>query len=145
LATGAEVRGSDINPWAVAEAGWTYRTLGVKGTARRGDVSSLRLPSHPSTILVAFVVNELPEPDRAVALDRLVDAARNGHQVVIVEPIAKKLTPWWGEWERAFQPAGGRTQEWRSRVELPRLLRDLDKSAGLDHRELTARTLMAGG
>jgi hypothetical protein len=91
------------------------------------------------------VVNELPGPDRAVALDRLVDAARNGHQVVIVEPIAKKLTPWWGEWERAFQPAGGRTQEWRSRVELPRLLRDLDKSAGLDHRELTARTLMAGG
>jgi SAM-dependent methyltransferase len=144
LATGAEVRGSDVNLWAVAEAEWTYRTLGVSGTARRGNLSSLRLPSHPSTILAAFVVNELPPTDRAVALDRLVDAARKGHQVVVVEPIAKKLTPWWGEWERAFQPTGGRTQEWRSRVELPRLLRDLDKSAGLDHGELTARTLVAG-
>jgi SAM-dependent methyltransferase len=144
LATGAEVRGSDVNPWAVAEAEWTYRTLGVSGTARRGNLSSLRLPSHPSTILAAFVVNELPPTDRTVALDRLVDAARKGHQVVVVEPIAKKLTPWWGEWERAFQPTGGRTQEWRSRVELPQLLRDLDKSAGLDHGELTARTLVAG-
>ena len=50
----------------------------------------------------------------------------------------------WGEWERAFQPSGGRTTEWRFRVELPPLLRDLDKSSGLDHRELTARTLVAG-
>jgi len=144
LATGAEVRGSDVNSWAVAEAEWTYRTLGVGGTARRGNVSSFRLPSQPSTILAAFVVNELPTPDRAVALERLVDAAGNGHQVVVVEPIAKKVTPWWAEWERALRPAGGRTQEWRFRVELPRLLRDLDKSAGLDHRELTAKTLMAG-
>ena len=69
---------------------------------------------------------------------------RRAISVVVVEPISKKLTPWWGEWERAFQPSGGRTSEWRFRVELPRLLRDLDKSAGLDHRELTARTLMAG-
>lgn len=145
LATGAQVRGSDVNPWAVAEAEWTYRTLGVGGTARRGNVSDLRLPSQRSTVLAAFVVNELPTPDRAAALERLVDAARNGHQVVVVEPIAKRVTPWWGEWERAFLPAGGRVQEWRFRVELPPLLRDLDKSAGLDHRELTARTLMATG
>jgi len=145
LATGAEVRGSDVNPWAVTEAEWTYRTVGVSGTARRGNVSDFRLPSQPSTILAAFVVNELPTPDRAAALERLVDAARKGYQVVVVEPIAKKVTPWWGEWERAFLPVGGRTQEWRFRVALPRLLRDLDKSAGLDHRELTARTLMAQG
>jgi SAM-dependent methyltransferase len=144
LTTSAKVRGSDVSPWAVAEAGWTYRTLGVRGTTSRGSVSSLRLPSRPSTLLAAFVVNELPPQDRAVALERLVDAARKGHQVVVVEPIAKKLTPWWGEWERGFRPVGGRTQEWRFRVELPRLLRDLDKSAGLDHRELTARTLWAG-
>ena len=144
LATGGEVRGSDVNAWAVAEAEWTYRTLGVRGTARRGDVSDLRLPSHPSTVLAAFVVNELPAADRVQALDRLVDAARKGHRVVVIEPISKKLTPWWGEWERAFQATGGRTTEWRFRAELPRLLRDLDKSAGLDHRELTARTLETG-
>jgi len=144
LVAGAEVRGTDINSWAVAEAEWTYRALGLRGSARRGDVSSLRLPPQPSTVLAAFVVNELPAPDRAAALDRLVDAAGHGHRVVVVEPISRKLTPWWSEWERVFQPVGGRTSEWRFRVELPRLLRDLDKSAGLDHRELTARTLVAG-
>ena len=143
--TGADVQGTDVNPWAVTEAEWTYRTLGVRGTARRGAVSGLRLPARPATILAAFVVNELPPSDRAVALERLVEAATKGHQVVVVEPISKKLTPWWGEWERAFQTAGGRPAEWRFRVELPRLLRDLDKSAGMDHRELTARTLLAGG
>ncbi len=142
---GADVRGTDVNPWAVAEAAWTYRTLGVRGTARRGDVSGLRLPPQASTILAAFVINELAASDRAAALGRLVEAAGTGHHVVVVEPISKKLTPWWGEWERAFQQSGGRTSEWRFRVELPGLLRDLDKSAGLDHRELTARTIVAGG
>jgi predicted RNA methylase len=144
LVSGADVRGTDVNTWAVAEAAWTYRALGVRGTAHRGDVSALRLPSQASTVLAAFVVNELSAPDRAAALDRLVEAARKGHHVVVIEPISKKLTPWWSEWERAFESSSGRTSEWRFRVELPRLLRDLDKSAGLDHRELTARTLMAG-
>ena len=144
LMTGAEVRGTDVNAWAIGEAEWTYRMLGVRGSARRGDVAGLRMPSSRSTILAGFVINELPPPDRAVALDRLVDAARKGHRVVIVEPISKKLTPWWAEWERAFQATEGQTSEWRFRLELPRLLRDLDKSSGLDHRELTARTLTAG-
>lgn len=145
LITGGTVQGTDVNPWAVAEAEWTYRALGVHGSARRGAVSSLRLPARPATILAAFLVNELPPSDRAIALERLVEAATKGHQVVVVEPISRKLTPWWGEWERAFEPVGGRPDEWRFRVELPRLLRDLDKSAGMDHRELTARTLVAGG
>ncbi len=145
LVTGAEVRGSDVHPWAVTEAEWTYRALGVTGTARRGGVSNLQLPSKRSTVLAAFVINELPPADRAVALQRLSEAAATGHRVVIVEPISRKLTPWWAEWERAFQPSGGHTTEWRFRLELPRLVRELDKSAGLDHRELTARTLEAGG
>ena len=144
LVSSADVRGTDVNAWAVSEAAWTYRALGVRGTAHRGDVSALRLPSQASTVLAAFVVNELSAPDRAAALYRLVEAARKGHHVVVIEPISKKLTPWWSEWERAFESSSGRTSEWRFRVELPRLLRDLDKSAGLDHRELTARTLMAG-
>ena len=144
LVTGGEVRGTDVNAWAIGEAEWTYRMLGVRGSARRGDVAGLRMPSSRSTILAGFVINELPPPERAVALDRLVDAARKGHRVVIVEPISKKLTPWWAEWERAFQATEGQTSEWRFRLELPRLLRDLDKSSGLDHRELTARTLTAG-
>jgi SAM-dependent methyltransferase len=140
--TGAEVTGLDVSAWAVQEADWTYRTLGIRGHARRGGAADFRLPSRPSTVLAAFVVNELAAADRDKVRDRLLAAAAAGHQVVVVEPIARSLTPWWRDWERAFGATGGQTREWRLRVPLPPLLRDLDRSAGLDHRELTARTLV---
>jgi hypothetical protein len=141
LETGAPVSGLDVSAWAVGEACWTYATLGVKGRARRGSIESLALPSTPSTLLAAFVINELPATVRSQALDRLTAAARAGHSVVVIEPIARTTTPWWPEWERSFSPLGGRSREWRFRADLPPLLRDLDKSAGLTHRELTARSL----
>jgi SAM-dependent methyltransferase len=144
LETGAEVRGVDVSAWAVNEANWTYQTLGVRGRARRGTVGDLRLPSARSTILAAFVINELDERSRADALERLLDAAQGGHAVVVIEPIARGVTPWWRQWSAAFELVGGQTRDWRFRVDLPPLLRDFDKSAGLDHRELTARTLLAG-
>jgi hypothetical protein len=36
---------------------------------------------------------------------------------------------------------GGRADEWRFRTELPAIVMKLDRSAKLDHRELTARSL----
>ncbi|HKQ60062.1 MAG TPA: hypothetical protein VJS92_02180, partial [Candidatus Polarisedimenticolaceae bacterium] len=41
--------------------------------------------------------------------------------------------------------AGGRADEWRLPAELPEPLRKLDRAAGLDHRELTARSLWLAG
>src|SRR5258705_423315 len=41
--------------------------------------------------------------------------------------------------------AGGRADEWRFAVDLPPLLRTLDKAAGLNHRELTVRSLWLPG
>lgn len=140
--TGAAVTGLDVSAWAVQEANWTYRTMGIRGHATRGGVAAFKPPSRRSSLLAAFVINELPAADRDQVRDRLVTAAAAGHQVVVVEPIARSLTPWWRDWERALAAAGGQTREWRVPVTLPPLLRDLDRSAGLDHRELTARTLV---
>jgi hypothetical protein len=61
--------------------------------------------------------------------------------VLIVEPIATRVTPWWTEWTSAFEAAGGQADEWRVRVELPDLLRRLDRATGMRHDELTARSL----
>jgi SAM-dependent methyltransferase len=144
LETGAEVRGLDISAWAVAEANWTYQILGVRGRARRARLDELRLPSSPSTVLAAFVVNELDATARRRALDDLRAAAAAGHSVVIVEPIARAVAPWWDEWVTAFEALGGHAQDWRFPADLPPLLRDFDKAAGLRHRELTARTLVVG-
>lgn len=144
LETGAEVRGFDVSAWAVEEANWTYRALGVGGHARRGSIAGMRLPTSPSTILAAFVINELDEHTRGFALERLVAAAKARHRVVVVEPIARGVTPWWNAWQTTLAPLGGQARDWRFRVELPALLRDFDQSAGLDHRELTARSLSVG-
>jgi len=61
--------------------------------------------------------------------------------VLIVEPIAKRMSGWWPHWEGAFQQAGGAAREWRFAVPLPPRQRALGRAAGLDPRELTARSL----
>jgi hypothetical protein len=61
--------------------------------------------------------------------------------VLVVEPLARSAAPWWAGWQHAFAGAGGRADEWRFRIELPEIVAKLDRAAGLDHRELTARSL----
>ena len=66
---------------------------------------------------------------------------RRGTTVLVIEPIARRLAPWWSSWESAFTAAGGRADEWRLPSDLPARQRQLAKSAGLNPQELTARTL----
>jgi methylase of polypeptide subunit release factors len=143
VATGgtSSIAGVDRHPWAVDEARWTYRTLKVPGRARVGDVSRLPSLRRDDAAIAAYVLNELPDAARQHAEDQLVDAAGRGARVLIIEPIARGLTPWWPQTAGRFRAAGGRADEWRFTVELPPLLKLLDKAAGLDHRELTARSL----
>ncbi len=136
----SRVIGLDRHPWAVGEAQWNYRQLGVDGNARRADVTRLRLPRGDVGVVAAYVLNELPEAARGAAWKFLIDAASRG-PVLVIEPLARTLTPWWDSAAAEITAAGGRSDEWRFQVDLPPLLRLLDRSAGLDHRELTARSL----
>jgi hypothetical protein len=139
LAAGADVRveGVDRSAWAAAEANWTYRQLGVPGRARGGDVVH-DFPRGGGSTLLAYAVNELPDSKRAALLDRI--AAASG-PLLIVEPIAKKDRGWWPAWASRLAAAGVREQEWRFTATLPPLIREIARGAGLDPRELTARTL----
>jgi SAM-dependent methyltransferase len=139
------VTGIDRHPWAVDEARWTYRELGLNGRARHGDVARLP-PLQPGTALVlAYVLNELPAAVREPLEDRLIDAAGRGVPVLIIEPISRSVSPWWDRTASRIAAVGGRADEWRFPVDLPPLLRLLDKAAGLDHRELTVRSLYCPG
>jgi hypothetical protein len=139
---GSEVHGIDRNAWAVAEAQWTYRTLDVQGRAAKGDVDAARLNAGAGTsILAAYTVNELPDPIRAALLLRLLEASRRGARILIIEPIARRIAGWWTGWERAFVELGGESREWRFPAMLPERQRQLGRAAGLDPRELTARSL----
>jgi hypothetical protein len=137
----ATVEGIDASGWAVAEARWTLRQLGLRGEIHRHDAAGGAWPEGPAGILAAFTVNELAEPARTRLLSRLLGAARAGSSVLVVEPIARRMSPWWPEWSAAFRAAGGREDEWRFRPALPPSLALLAKAAGLDARELTGRSL----
>jgi hypothetical protein len=136
--------GVDRSGWAAAEARWTLKTLGLRGRADAGDLVRLALPGRGGAVLAAFTVNELDEAARAQLLDRLLEAGRAGARVLVVEPIAKRSLPWWRGWASAFASDAGRADEWRFPAQLPETLAALDKAAGLDHRELLARSLWLG-
>lgn len=137
------VTGIDRSAWAVAEANRTYAELSVRGRARVADV----VRDYPADVspdsatLLAYTANELTDAARAALLDKVADAARRGGRVLIVEPIAKRDRPWWPEWAARLAVHGAREDEWRFPVVLPSSIRQIAKSAGLNPRELTARSI----
>jgi hypothetical protein len=138
--------GIDRHPWALAEAALTYRAFGLSARTRRGDLVALGLPAPPASIVAAFAVNELADGrGRDALLRRLVDRSAAGDRVLVVEPLAGSVATWWGRWSDAVVQAGGRADEWRFRLELPAIVAKLDRAAGLDHRELTGRSLWLPG
>jgi len=143
VSTGAtpSVTGIDQHRWAIEEARWTYAHFGIRGRARVGDIT--RLPAAPAgdAIVAAYVLNELPDAARRRVEDLLIAAADRGARVLVVEPIARAITPWWNDTAARIVEHGGRADEWRIAIDLPPLLKTLDHAAGLDHRELTFRTL----
>ena len=142
LEANAAIAGFDRHPWAVAEASWTYRTLGLRGRAGQADIARVDLPRKPGVaILAAYAVNELSDSSRASLLPRLLEAANRGAHVLIIEPIASRPIPWWNGWAKAFLKGGGRAEEWRFPVALPARQSQLARAAGLQPRELTARSL----
>ena len=142
----ARVEGVDRNPWAVAEANWTYRMLGLSGRAVVGDLlRNLPTAARGDAIIASYAVNEIPEASRQALLPQLLAGHNAGASLLIVEPIARRVNRWWEGWRTAFSAEGGREDEWRFRVALPARQRALAKAAGLDPQELTARSLYIPG
>jgi len=133
--------GVDRNRWAAAEARWTYVEMKLHGKARPGDLVRVPLGGRGEAILAAFTVNELEVSERQRLLPRLIRASHAGSRILVVEPIARRGFPWWEQWSAAFLRAGGRSDDWRFPSSLPERLRLLDRATGMDHSELTARSL----
>ena len=138
------VFGIERHPWAADEARWTCLRLGLDAEIWCGDLSRVRLPARASAVVAAYTANELPDDARAGLLRELLAAHARGTHVLVVEPIAKSAVPWWPGWAAAFAAAGGREDEWRFPLGLPGITGRLGRAAGLDHRELTARSLYLG-
>jgi hypothetical protein len=158
LAAGApSIRGLDRHPWAIAEASWTYRQFRLQSRVIQANIAALDMAQQKrsvinarrgTAILAAYAANELAPDGRARLLTVLLDAHAQGARVLVIEPIARRLAaltgqaPWWTDWQTAVERAGGRADEWRFPADLPSTQRALARAAGLDPRELTARTLL---
>jgi SAM-dependent methyltransferase len=138
--------GIDRHPWALAEAAWTYALFGLKARTRQGDIAAVEWPAagEPATFVAAFTLNELVDAERDAVMQRLLARSRHGDSVLVVEPLAGFVAPWWSRWRDEFERAGGRGGEWRFRIQLPAIVSKLDRAAGLNHRELTGRSLWRG-
>ena len=137
LACGAELQGTDRSGWALEEAAWTWRTLGLRGSVKRGDLTTLQ-PRAGDGLLFGWSINEVSDAARETLLPRVLAAPG---PILILEPIARGPVPWWRRWSDAFRAAGGEDREWRFRSELPDVVSRLDRAAGLDHGERRARSL----
>lgn len=136
--------GVDRHSGVLQEAKWTYEAFGLKAVTRSADIRTIPLPAGTG-VIAAFTINELDPETRELFLARFLTAAKRGGPVLVVEPVARRLTSWWDDWAKAFSEAGGRQDMWRFRVVLPARLKLMDKAAGLDHRELTGRSLWLPG
>lgn len=145
LACGAahspDLVGIDRHPWAIEEARRTYSTFGLRARTKVIDMRRAEFPAR-ATILAAYALNELDDQARNELGARFLDHAKGGGHILIVEPLAGFVAPWWKRWQGEWEAAGARADEWRVRLPLPALVAKLDKAAGLNHRELTARTLL---
>jgi SAM-dependent methyltransferase len=131
----------DRHPWAVAEARWTLSQLGLHGIARRGDIHRPPPLRTGESAIAAYTLNELPDGARQQVEQQLVERARRGGRVLILEPLARAVVPWWHDMAQRLAAVGGRTDEWKLSVEVPPIARELGTAAGLNYRELRFQTL----
>lgn len=143
----AVITGIDQSQWALEEAKWNWRALGLGGKAKRGDLVAEieaaptgRTSARPS-LLLAWSVNELPRDAQKRLLPLLLDHARAEGHLLIIEPLARGAAPWWDYWAADFAPLGARVDEWKFRVDLPPMLKELSSRAGFNREYLGARSI----
>ena len=136
------VLGIDRLGWPLDEAAFTYGHFGLRHRVVRADVGRPAGRSDAGALIVAaYTINELDGATRLAVLERLSRHRTLRSALLVVEPIAKTVTPWWNEWRSALAPLGAREQEWRFSDPLPPRLRLMDRAAGLDHQVRKARSL----
>lgn len=151
------ISGVDANAWAIDEARWNWRTLGLHGRATRGDLiatatSLLRQPrgTLATTGLIAgWTINELTKGDRDRLLGVLDQLLERGASLIVLEPLARGVTPWWDEWLTRLGKHGVQESDFKAGVDLPAPLDAFSDAAGFRKKELGARlmytSVMPGG
>jgi ribosomal protein RSM22 (predicted rRNA methylase) len=144
IATGssASIVGIDRHPWAVSEARWTLAQLGLRGNVKQGDIDRLRPSRSNEHAIAAYTLNELADDVRSRVETQLCERAQRGGRVLILEPLARGVVPWWDKTAERMTALGGRADEWKLSIDPPPIVRLLGTAAGLTYRELRFRTML---
>lgn len=139
--------GVDRQAWALTEAAWNWRILGLAGRSQRDDLNHAaqllaeRAVGVETLVVAGWSVNELDADARRALLPVLLALADRGCSVLVIEPLARAAVPWWDEWARTSRTRGGQAHEWKFDATLPPALAALSTEAGFRRETLGARTL----
>jgi hypothetical protein len=146
--------GIDRNAWALAEAKWNWKTLGLSGRTHQADlvtpVRSVLPESHRRSargvgLVFGWALNEVPSARRESLRDELLDLVSAGASLLVLEPLARGATPWWNGWADRIHAAGGRADEWKFDVSWTARLAALDEAAGFRRDAFSVKTLCLPG
>lgn len=142
LGGGPRLLALERSGWALGEARHTFAAFGLSARLRR-----VRLPAGlPQTrgtdlLCAGWLLNECEPDTRQTLLDWLAAGARRGARILVLEPLAGGTVPWWSEAASQLADAGIESDLLKLRIRRPELVEELDRAAGLDHREIGARVL----
>ena len=135
--------GADRSSFALHEARWTYQMLRLKAETSRSITETLESARRPDGVVLGWTLNELDDAKRDLIAQRLAPWVAKGTRVLVIEPVSKRVTPWWDEWVKRFPAGQVRAFEKRQRLPLPPKIALLAKSAGLGTDAMVIRLLVS--
>ena len=139
----AHIVGADRSSFALHEARWTYQMLRLKAETSRSISQTLDSIRRPEGIVLGWTLNELDEEKRDLIGSRLVPWVAKGSRLLVIEPVSKRVAPWWDAWVARFPVGRVSTVERRLRLDLPPKIALLARSAGLSTDLTVVRAMFA--
>lgn len=136
---------ADRSSFALHEARWNYRMLRISAETSRSITETLDAIRRPDGIVIGWTLNELDEERRDQIATRVVPWVAKGSRLLVIEPVSKRVTPWWDEWTARFPKDRCSVQEKKLRLNLPPKIALLARSAGLGADAMVVRVLVSPG
>jgi len=138
----ADVVAIDRSGFALSEARHTYAAFGLLSHTKRAQLPGAAPRPAPGELWVlGWAVNELDDRSRNALGERVVRAIESGVRLLLLEPLAGGVVPWWSEWCAELAKLRVFDFESKARVVLPEWIARVDRAASLDHRVIGARVL----
>lgn len=126
-----KVIGADRSSFALHEARWTWQTLQLKAETFRSIRDAFDSVSRPDGVVLGWTLNELDDTLRELVASRVAAWVARGSRLLVIEPVSKRVTPWWDSWAAHLPEGACVSSERRVRVPLSPKLALLARSAGL--------------